>query len=71
MFIVDRVEDGFVVLENYGTKEYFPVEKEVIGFDVVDGDTLKLVDGKYYKDEEFKKDREETIREKLERLKNI
>lgn len=71
MFIVDRIEDGFVVLENYSTKEYFPVDKKQIEFEIHDGDVLMFVDGKYIKDLDLKNKREEIIIDKFNRLKNI
>lgn len=69
-YSVDRIEEDIVVLENIENKEIIEISKSELDFDVVDGNILKLVDGKFVLDQELEVSRKESLRERLNRLKN-
>ena len=46
-YSVDRIEEDTIVLENIENKEIIEINKSELDFEVVDGNILKLVDGKY------------------------
>ena len=51
-YSVDRIEEDIIVLENIDNKEIVEVNKTELDFEVVDGNILKLVDGKFELDQE-------------------
>lgn len=69
-YSVDRIEEDIIVLENIENKEIIEISKSELDFDVVDGNILKLVDGKFVLDQELEVSRKESLRERLNRLKN-
>ena len=69
-YSVDRIEEDIIVLENIDNREIVEVNKTELDFEVVDGNILKLVDGKFVLDQETEVSRKESLRERLNRLKN-
>ena len=69
-YSVDRIEEDIIVLENIDNKEIVEVNKTELDFEVVDGNILRLVDGKFVLDKEIEVKRKESLRERLNRLKN-
>lgn len=69
-YSVDRIEENIIVLENIENKEIIEISKSELDFEVVDGNILKLVDGKFVLDQELEVSRKESLRERLNRLKN-
>lgn len=69
-YSVDRIEEDIIVLENIENKEIIEISKSELDFEVVDGNILKLVDGKFVLDQETEVSRKESLRERLNRLKN-
>ena len=69
-YSVDRIEENIIVLENIENKEIIEINKCELDFEVVDGNILKLVDGKFELDQEVEVSRKESLRERLNRLKN-
>ena len=51
-YSVDRIEENIIVLENIENKEIIEINKCELDFEVVDGNILKLVDGKFELDQE-------------------
>lgn len=68
IYIVDRVEDNMVVLENENTKEIINIEKATLPL-VSDGDILVYANGTYTKDDTLKNERLENVRERMNKLK--
>lgn len=69
-YSVDRIEEDTIVLENIENKEIIEINKSELDFKVVDGNILKLIDGKFVLDKETEVSRKESLRERLNRLKN-
>ena len=69
-YSVDRIEEDIIVLENIENKEIIEINKSELDFEVVDGNILRLVDGKFVLDKEIEVKRKESLRERLNRLKN-
>ena len=69
-YSVDRIEENIIVLENIENKEIIEINKCELDFEVVDGNILKLVDGKFELDQEVEVSRKESLRYRLNRLKN-
>lgn len=69
-YSVDRIEEDIIVLENIENKEIIEINKSELDFEVIDGNILKLVDGKFVLDKETEVSRKESLRERLNRLKN-
>jgi len=69
-YSVDRIEEDIIVLENIDNKEIIEINKSELDFEVVDGNILKLVDGKFELDQEVEGSRKESLRDRLNRLKN-
>lgn len=69
-YSVDRIEENIIVLENIENKEIIEINKCELDFEVVDGNILKLVDGKFELDQEVEVSRKESLRDRLNRLKN-
>lgn len=68
-YIVDRFEDPWFVCERVSDKKMFDIHYTFFKEKVNDGEAVVFSEGKYIKDENLKKSREEMIREKFERLK--
>ena len=69
-YSVDRIEENIVVLENTNNKEIIEINKSEFDFEVVEGNILKLVEGKFVLDKDTEVSRRESLRERLNRLKN-
>lgn len=69
-YSVDRIEEDIIVLENIENKEIIEINKCELDFEVVDVNILKLVDGKFELDQEVEVSRKESLRDRLNRLKN-
>ena len=69
-YSVDRIEEDIIVLENIDNKEIIEINKSELDFEVVHGNILRLVDGKFVLDKEIEVKRKESLRERLNRLKN-
>lgn len=69
-YSVDRIEEDIIVLENIENKEIIEINKSELDFEVVDGNILKLVDGKFELDQKAEVSRKESLRERLNRLKS-
>lgn len=70
-YSVDRIEEDIIILENIDNKEIIEINKSELDFEVIDGNILRLVDGKFVLDKEIEVQRKESLRERLNRLKNI
>ena len=69
-YAVDRIEEGFAVLENIKTKEIKVIS--LLSLPVVkEKDILEYRDNKYYKDDNEKNKRINEMKEKLNKLKSI
>lgn len=69
-YSVDRIEEDTIVLENIENNEIIEINKSELDFEIVDGNILKLVDGKFVLDKETEVSRKDSLRERLNRLKN-
>ena len=69
-YSVDRIEEDIIVLENIDNKEIIEINKSELDFEVIDGNILRLIDGKFILDQEIEVKRKESLRERLNRLKN-
>ena len=69
-YSVDRIEEDIIVLENIDNKEIIEINKSELDFEVIDGNILRLIDGKFVLDKEIEIKRKESLRERLNRLKN-
>ena len=69
-YSVDRIEEDIIVLENIDNKEIIEINKSELDFEVIDGNILRLVDGKFVLDKEIEVKRKESLRDRLNRLKN-
>ena len=69
-YSVDRIEEDTIVLENIENNEIIEINKSELDFKAIDGNILKLVDGKFVLDKETEVSRKESLRERLNRLKN-
>ena len=70
-YSVDRIEDNIVVLENVSNGEIIEKNKIELPDDIHEGSILNFVDDKFVVDVEAEVDRRESLRERLERLKNL
>ena len=70
-YSVDRIEDNIVVLENVSNGEIIEKNKIELPEDIHEGSILNFVDDKIVVDVEEEVDRRESLRERLERLKNL
>ncbi len=69
-FSVDRIEEDIVVLENISTGEILEISIDEIDFSVIEGNIVVLKDGVFSLDVEVEIERRESLRERLNRLKN-
>ena len=68
-YAVDKIEDNVVTLENISDCSITNIDKNIISYEVKEGDIL-LFDGKnYIKDDLSKEERIKRIREKMMKLK--
>ena len=68
-YAVDKTEKNIIVLENIDTKEIININKDILDFNVNDGDILIHENNRYYLDNKYKVDRIKIIREKLAKVK--
>lgn len=69
-YIVDRIYDDYVVLENYDTKEMTDIKKELLPDDIRDGNVLIYVNDTYYIDKSLEETRRISIQERFNKLRN-
>ena len=69
-YIVDRIEENIVVLEDEETGEMLEVSKSDIKVDISTGDLLKLENDSYTDDTEGTLKRKKRIKNKFELLKS-
>lgn len=69
-YIVDRIEEDIIVLEDEDTKEMVNVKKDDIGIEVNTGDLIEFKDGKYSINSEETESRKKRIKNKFELLKS-
>lgn len=72
MYIVDRFEENFAVLEytdKYGEISMINVSKDVLAADIREGDVVNLENGIYYTDKAETEKRRKRIIEKLNNAK--
>lgn len=70
-FVVDRIIDDIVVLEEISTKEKREINLNLLPIDVSDGNVLKYENDCYILDSDCEGERRKLLREKLNKLKNI
>ncbi|MBQ7104594.1 MAG: DUF3006 domain-containing protein [Bacilli bacterium] len=68
-YVVDRIEDSVVVLENLNNKEKLELQKEILPSGIKDGSVVVLKDNKYVLDLEEEQRRRQSILERFNRLK--
>lgn len=69
MYIVDRIEGDKIVLENEDGRNKI-VEKDVLSFDVKEGDVIEYIDGKYIINKIETSKRRDNILKKFKELNN-
>ena len=68
-YVVDRIENNIIILENLKDKSILEIPKDKINFLVKDGDVLYYDNNKFRLDLEKKKKRIELIKEKFNKIK--
>lgn len=68
-YAVDKIEDNIVTLENISDCSITNIDKNIIGYEVKEGDILLFDGKKYIKDDLSKEERIKRIREKMMKLK--
>lgn len=68
-YIVDRIENNIIILENLNDKSILEIPKDKINFLVKDGDVLYYDNDNFKLDLETKKKRIELIKEKFNKVK--
>lgn len=68
-YVVDRIENNIIILENLKDKSILEIPKDKINFLIKDGDVLYYDNNKFRLDLETKKKRIELIREKFNKVK--
>lgn len=68
-YAVDKIEDNVVTLENISDCSITNIDKNIIGYEVKEGDILLFDGEKYIKDDLSKEERIKRIREKMMKLK--
>ena len=69
-YIVDRIEEDMIVLEEEETKKTIDIKKEEIGFEVNTGDLIEFDGKKYILNSEETASRKKRIKNKFELLKS-
>lgn len=70
-FVVDRIIDDVVVLEELSTKEKREVSLDIIPRGISDGSILKYENESYILEVDYEIERRNLLRQKLDRLKNL
>ena len=68
-YVVDRIENNIIILENLKDKSILEISKDKINFLIKDGDVLYYDNNKFKLDLETKKKRIELIKEKFNKVK--
>ena len=68
-YVVDRIKNNIIILENLKDKSILEIPKDKINFFVKDGDVLYYDNNKFRLDLETKKKRIELIKEKFNKVK--
>ena len=68
-YVVDRIENNIIILENLKDKSILEIPKDKINFLVKDGDVLYYDNNRFRLDLETKKKRIELIKEKFNKVK--
>ena len=68
-YVVDRIENNIIILENLKDKSILEIPKDKINFLVKDGDVLYYDNDNFKLDLETKKKRIELIKEKFNKVK--
>lgn len=68
-YVVDRIENNILILENLKDKSILEIPKDTINFFVKDGDVLHYSNNKFRLDLETKKKRIGLIKEKFNKVK--
>lgn len=68
-YVVDRIENNIIILENLKDKSILELPKDKINFLIKDGDVLYYDNNKFRLDLETKKKRIELIKEKFNKVK--
>ena len=68
-YVVDRIENNIIILENLKDKSILEIPKDKINFLIKNGDVLYYVNNKFRLDLETKKKRIELIKEKFNKVK--
>ena len=68
-YVVDRIENNIIILENLKDKSILEIPKDKINFLVKDGDVLYYYNNKFRINLETKKKRIELIKEKFNKIK--
>lgn len=68
-YVVDRIENNIIILENLKDKSILEISKDKINFLIKDGDVLYYDNNKFRLDLETKKKRIELIKEKFNKVK--
>ena len=69
-YIVDRIEDNIVVLENQDTKEIINIDMSLLPKKIKEGNILIYKNNSYYIDKEAEIKRRKEILEKFKKLRN-
>ena len=69
-YIVDRIEDNIVVLENQDTKEIINIDISLLPRRIKEGNILIYKNNSYYIDKEAEIKRRKEILEKFKKLRN-
>lgn len=69
-YSVDEIIDEIIKLEDLETRDIVYLDKKDLDFNIRENDILVFKNNKYYKDDNLKEKRIDTLKEKLERLKN-
>lgn len=67
-YVVDRVVDNIVVLENMSNRDIIEVSVTDVPENIKDGNILIKQDNKFILDKETEKERRKNIREKFDKL---
>ena len=66
---VDRIEGNIIVCQDLDTKEMIEIDKNLLNFELSDGDIIVFEDGNYKKDDNLKDKRRKEILEKFMKVK--
>ena len=67
-FIIDRIEEDMVVLEDNKNRKMINIQKKELPEDIKEGNIIKKINGKYFIDENETLKREKEIFERFKKL---